>query len=44
MLNIRTGIASDVRFSKRPDRIGIWSLTFQTAFASVGPGWGEGAE
>jgi hypothetical protein len=38
-LEIRTGTASGVLFSSRPDRIGIWGLTFQTAFGIVAPGW-----
>jgi len=40
-LEIRTGMASRVLFSSRPDRIGIWCLTFQTAFGFVAPGWAE---
>jgi hypothetical protein len=37
-LDICTGTASRIRFSIRPDRIGIWSLTSQTAFGIDAPG------
>jgi len=38
-LEISTGIASRVRLSSRPDRIGISGMAFQVSFSQMTPGW-----
>jgi hypothetical protein len=38
-LEICNGTASRIRFSSRPDRVGICEMTFQIGFRQLAPGW-----